>query len=103
MALTASSAVNLPITSASLGLGVVRMGVRSIRCTYSVVSVPPRFTLTINFVFFMVCHCFWPLPYEPVRRWKQLKEVLATHGHRNSSARNPEFPSFREADTQLLF
>jgi hypothetical protein len=60
MDLTASSAVNLPITSASLGLEVVRMGVRSIRFTYSVMSVPPRFTFTTNFVVFIVCHCFSP-------------------------------------------
>jgi hypothetical protein len=33
--LTASSAVNLPIISARLRLGVIWMGVRSIRCTYS--------------------------------------------------------------------
>ena len=33
--LIASSAVNLPMTSASLRLGVIWMGVGSIRCTYS--------------------------------------------------------------------
>jgi hypothetical protein len=53
MDLTASSAVNLPIRNANLRLGVVRMGVRSIRSTYSVMSVPPRFSLTTKFVFFM--------------------------------------------------
>src|SRR5882762_10613029 len=56
--LTASSAVNLPITRASLRLGVIWMGVRSIRCTYSVARVLPRFTFTTNFVFFIVSHCF---------------------------------------------
>jgi hypothetical protein len=34
---------------------------------------------------------------------KELKEVLAKHGHRNSPVRNPQFPSFHEADTQSLF
>src|SRR5271170_914994 len=52
--LTASSAVNLPMTSASLRLVVVWMGVRSIRCTYSAARVPLRFTFTRNLVFFMV-------------------------------------------------
>src|SRR4029077_8305157 len=33
-------------------------GVRSIRCTYSVARVLPRFTFTTNFVFFIVSHCF---------------------------------------------
>ena len=32
------------------------MGVGSIRCTYSVARVLPRFTFTTNFVFFMVSH-----------------------------------------------
>src|SRR5258708_3425705 len=54
MDLTASSAVNLPIASASLRLVVVWMGVRSIRCTYSGARVPLRFTLTRNFVLVMV-------------------------------------------------
>src|SRR5579862_7804911 len=49
--LTASSAVNLPIRRASLRLGVIWMGVRSIRRTYSVARVLPRFTFTTNFVF----------------------------------------------------
>src|SRR5258707_12860787 len=53
MDLTASSAVNLPITSASLRWAVVRMGGRSIRCTYSAGQDPARFTFTINLVFFM--------------------------------------------------
>src|SRR6266404_1840294 len=66
------------------------MGVRSIRCTYSVMSVPPRVTFTINFVFFIVCHCFCPPQYEPVRHWKELKEASTTHGHRNSPVRNPD-------------
>ena len=54
--LIASSAVNFPITRASLRLDVICMGVRSIRCTYSVARVLRRFTLTTNFVFFMVFH-----------------------------------------------
>src|SRR5712692_10534617 len=53
MDLTASSAVNLPITSASARLVVVWIGARSIRCTYSGARVPPRFTFTTNLVFFM--------------------------------------------------
>jgi hypothetical protein len=48
MDLTASSAVNLPISSASLRLNVIWTGVRSIRCTYSAAWVPPRSTFTIN-------------------------------------------------------
>ena len=51
MDLMVSSAVNLPITSASLRLVVVWMGVRSMRCTYSEARAPLRFTLTMNFVF----------------------------------------------------
>jgi hypothetical protein len=54
--LIASSAVNLPITRASLRLGVIWMGVESIRCTYSVARVLPRFTFTTNFVHLMVSH-----------------------------------------------
>jgi len=54
MDLTASSAVNFPITSASLRLSVIWMGVRSIRCTYSGARVPPRFTLTTNLMFIMI-------------------------------------------------
>ena len=49
-----SSAVNLPIMSASLRLLVVCMGVRSIRCTYSGARAPTRFVLTTNFVVFMI-------------------------------------------------
>src|ERR1700738_4006467 len=52
MDLTASSAVNLPISNASFRLVVIRMGARSIRCTYSGARVLPRFTFTINLVFF---------------------------------------------------
>jgi len=40
---------------------------------------------------------------QPVRHWQGLKEVLTTHGHRNSPVHSPEFPSFHEADTQSLF
>src|SRR3981081_689366 len=50
---TASSAVNLPIRSASLRLVVVWMGLLSIRCTYSGARVPPRFTFTTNLMFFI--------------------------------------------------
>src|SRR5271156_551409 len=54
MDLTASSAVNRPIISASLRSVVVWMGVRSMRCTYSGARVPLRFTFTRNLVFFML-------------------------------------------------
>jgi hypothetical protein len=40
---------------------------------------------------------------DPATYWKELKEVLTTHGHRNSPVHDPEFPSFHEADTQSLF
>ncbi len=53
MDLTASSAVNLPMTRASLRLVVVWMGNRSIRRTYCGTWAPPRFTFTTNFIFFM--------------------------------------------------
>src|SRR5271165_5505376 len=49
--LAASSAVNFPITRASLRSGVIRMVVGSTRSTYSVARVVPRFTFTTNFVF----------------------------------------------------
>ena len=118
--LTASSAVNLPITSASLRFIVVWMGVRSIRCTYLGTWVPPRFTFTTNFVFFIVCHYFCPPPrnaaqnvaafsehhrstIQPVRYWKELKEVLTTHGHRTSPVHYPECPTFHDGDTQSSF
>jgi hypothetical protein len=39
---------------------------------------------------------------QAVRRCKGLKEVLTTHGHRNSPVIDLGFPSFHEADTQLL-
>src|ERR1022692_2889224 len=51
--LTASSAVNLPMASASFLLVVVWIGIRSIRNTYSAARAPPRFTFTRNLVFFM--------------------------------------------------
>jgi len=54
MDLAASSAVNLPITRASLRLVVVCIGVRSIRWTYWAARVQPRFTFTTNFVVFML-------------------------------------------------
>jgi hypothetical protein len=53
MDLTASSAVNLPMSSARSRLVVIWMGVTSIRSTYSGVRVPPRFTFTTNLVMFM--------------------------------------------------
>ena len=56
--LTASSAVNLPINSASLRSDVILIGLRSIRCTYLGLWVPPRFTFTTNFVFFIVFSLF---------------------------------------------
>jgi hypothetical protein len=52
--LITSSAVNFPMTIARLRLSVVWTGVRSIRVTYSIARVPPRFTCTTNFVFFIV-------------------------------------------------
>jgi hypothetical protein len=57
--LIASSAMNFPMTSASLRLVVMRMGVGSIRCTNSGVSVPPRFSFTTNLVFFIDHHYFY--------------------------------------------
>jgi hypothetical protein len=54
MDLTTSSAVNLPIVSASFRLVVVCMGVRSIRCTYSGPRVPTRFVFTTNLVVFII-------------------------------------------------
>lgn len=60
MNLTASSAVNLPITSAKLRLVVVCMGARSVRRTYSGTRVPPRFTFTTNLmflIFFLIAAC----------------------------------------------
>lgn len=54
MDLTASSAVNFPMTSASLRLSVMVTGALSIRRTYSAARVPPRFTFTMNFVFVIV-------------------------------------------------
>jgi hypothetical protein len=54
MDLAASSAVNLPITSANLRLVVVRIGIRSSHCTYLVARVAPLVTFTTNLVGFMV-------------------------------------------------
>ena len=51
--LAASSAVNFPINSASFLSVVMWRGVRSTRCTYVGGRVPPRFTLTINLMFFI--------------------------------------------------
>ena len=129
MDLTASSAVNLPITSASLRLDVIWTGVRSIRWTYEGRRLALRLTFTTNLVVFIVFWCFHCAPRiaeqnvnslppgkcfsghleahrsstQAVRYWKELKEVLAMHGHRKSPVHNPQFPSFHEADTQSLF
>ena len=65
MDLTASSAVNLPIISASLRLVVVCTGVRSIRWTYSVARAPARFIFTTNLVIFMVASI---LRFNPILR-----------------------------------
>src|SRR5260370_6915340 len=51
--LMASSAVNLPITSASLRSVVMCIGVESTRCTYCGARAPPRFTFTTNLMFFI--------------------------------------------------
>src|ERR1700722_4182001 len=48
--LTASSAVNLPMSNASLRLVVISIGVESARRTYSAALVPPRLTFTTNLV-----------------------------------------------------
>ena len=48
----ASSAVNLPINSASFGLVVVWIGVRSSRCTNVGLCMPLRVNFTRNLVFF---------------------------------------------------
>jgi hypothetical protein len=53
--LITSSAVNFPITNANLRLVVVRRGIASIRCTYSTVRLPARFTFTTNLVFVSGC------------------------------------------------
>jgi len=74
--LIASSAVNLPITSASLRLVVVWMGIRSIRWTNSGTRVPPRFNFTTNLVFFN----WFVTP--SVLREKTVCEQLAFHFHR---------------------
>ena len=50
---TASSAVNLPMSNASLRLVVIWTGVESTRCTYSGARVPRRFTFTTNLILFM--------------------------------------------------
>src|SRR6266446_2991266 len=52
--LTASSAANLPMTSASLRLVVMWIVVGSTRCTYSGGRVPPRFTFTTNLMFVII-------------------------------------------------
>ena len=64
--LTASSAVNLPITSASLRLVVIWTGVESTRCTYSGARVPPRLTFTTNLIFFMV----FPMRFGMTNKWE---------------------------------
>jgi len=62
MDLTASSAVNLPITSASLRLDVIWTGVRSIRWTYEGRRLALRLTFTTNLVVFIVFCCFHSRP-----------------------------------------
>jgi len=54
----ASSAVNLPMSNATLRLVVIWTRVESTRCTYTGTRVPPRFTFTTNLIFFM---CLLPL------------------------------------------
>src|SRR5437899_3234787 len=56
MDLTASSAVSLPMSSASLRLVVIWVGIRSIRCTYSGTRKPLRFTFTTNLMFIVFSH-----------------------------------------------
>src|ERR1017187_7793729 len=51
MDLIASSAVSRPMTSASLRLEVILIGLRSMLCTYAGARVPPRFTFTRNLIF----------------------------------------------------
>ena len=93
--MTASSAVNLPITRASLRLGVIWMGVRSIRCTYSVARVLPRFTFHNKFC----VHDF----HKCLKCCQALKEVLAMHGPRSSPSIDPVFPNSHEVDIQPFF
>jgi len=52
MDLTASSAVNLPMSNASLRLVVMWMGAGSTRCTYAGAALP-WLTLTTNLMFVM--------------------------------------------------
>ena len=67
---TASSAVNLPITRASLRFVVVWIGIRSTRNTYWGACAPPRFTFTTNLMFFMIpsrsCDRVWDPKLQPV-------------------------------------
>ena len=63
--MAASSAVNLPIMSASLRLVVVCTGVRSIRWTYSGTQVPLRFTFTTNLVVFIGFFYSTPFTQDP--------------------------------------
>ena len=92
--LTTSSAVNLPISRASLRLGVIWTGVRSTRCTYCVMPLA-RFTFTTNFVFMVFHTC--------PRCRQELKEVLPTHGHRSLPLIDPVFPNSDEAGSQSSF
>jgi hypothetical protein len=71
--LTASSAVNFPLTRARLRLVVIWTGVRSIRSTYSGARVPPRLTFTTNFVTFV---CVTPVP---CRNAKGIVNKTAAH------------------------
>src|SRR5277367_730064 len=72
MDLTASSAVNRPISKASLRSVFMRMWARSIRCTYSVARVPPRFTFTINLDFFHGS----PFAWDHKAKWEAVSSHL---------------------------
>ena len=83
MDLIASSAVNLPIASASLRLVVVWIGVRSIRRTNSAARAPRRFTLTTNLMLFLVCPAFilryGPYQFSVSSRAVQAGVMCCTH------------------------
>src|SRR5271155_620431 len=78
MDLTASSAVNRPIISASLRSVVVWMGVRSMRCTYSGARVPLRFTFTRNLVFFMLFSSRLARSLQMSKRGRTTQQPLAS-------------------------
>src|SRR4029077_8259600 len=93
--LTASSAVNLPITRASLRLGVIWDG-----CRINALHVfrGPSAT-SIHFHNKSCAHDF----HKCLRCCQELKEVLAMHGPRSSPSIDPVFPNSREADIQPFF